>query len=374
MSDFTRRDVLGAVAAGGLLAAGGAAPAAEAPADEELPVFRFALGAQKAHEYDGGWARQATAVNFPISKNVAGVLMGLQPGALRELHWHANAAEWAYVIQGQARTTVFSPAGHWQTADFAPGDVWYFPRGYGHSIQGIGREECVFLLGFDNGYFSEFATFSITDWLAHTPREVLAKNLGVPAATFADFPKKEVYIAKGPVPPPLPANPAPGSLNSGPLTHKYRLLAQEAHVTPGGSLTIVSEREFPISTTMTGAIMTLKPGALRELHWHPNADEWQYYLSGRGRMTLFGSSGRARTDDFGPGDVGYAPMGYGHYIENIGEKECRVLLLFNSGQYQEIALSAWLASNPRLLVATNFGIGEDVVARFPKKTMVIDPK
>ncbi len=79
---------------------------------------------------------------------------------------------------------------------------------------------------FDNGYFSEFGTFSITDWLGHTPPEVLAKNFGLPASAFADFPKKEVYIAKGPVPPPLPEDPAPGSLNAPPLSHRYRLLAQ----------------------------------------------------------------------------------------------------------------------------------------------------
>jgi oxalate decarboxylase/phosphoglucose isomerase-like protein (cupin superfamily) len=93
------------------------------------------------------------------------------------------------------------------------------------SIQGIGPGTCTFLLVFDNGYFSEFGTFSITDWLGHTPPEVLARNFGLPASTFANFPKKEVYIATGPVPPTLPQDPAPGSLNEPPLTHRYRLLA-----------------------------------------------------------------------------------------------------------------------------------------------------
>ena len=88
--------------------------------------------------------------------------------------------------------------------DFSPGDVWYFPRGHGHSIQGLGPGTCTFVLVFDNGYFSEFGTFSITDWISHTPPEVLAKTFNLPAETFADFPKKEVYIATGPVPPPLP--------------------------------------------------------------------------------------------------------------------------------------------------------------------------
>src|SRR6266568_2199592 len=155
----------------------------------------------------------------------------------------------AYVIKGQCRVTTINPQGQSQMVDFNAGDVWYFPRGFGHSIQSIGREDCLFVLVFDNGYFSEFGTFSISDWLGHTAPEVLAKNLGVPAQTFANFPKSEVYIAKGPVPPPLPADPAPGSLNAGSLTRRYRLLAQRPETYPGGTNRLVSQRVFATATT-----------------------------------------------------------------------------------------------------------------------------
>src|SRR5262245_23213499 len=290
MSDISRRHVLGA-AAGSVIAAAAADASADGQppfgptpsvlAGKDLPSFRFQLGAVTPKTWDGGWAKQATVVEFPVSEKLAGVLMSLAPGALRELHWHANAAEWAYVIRGQCRVTTIDPKGQSQTSDFNAGDVWYFPRGFGHSIQGIGSADCLFLLVFDNGYFSEFGTFSITDWVGHTPPEVLAKNFGVPAQTFANFPKSEVYIAKGPVPAPLPADPAPGSLRDGALTHRYRLLAQRPQDYPGGTNRLVSQREFPISATLTGALMRIKPGRLPELHWHPHADEWQYYSSGR---------------------------------------------------------------------------------------------
>lgn len=374
MKDVSRRDVLGAalLTAGGLAAGVGDADAAD-DKPGELPAFRFQLGQAKDQVYDGGTSKQATADNFPVSKGIAGVLMTLQAGGLRELHWHANAAEWAYMLKGRARTTIFDPDGRSQRVDFGPGDVWYFPRGFGHSIQGLGPDGCTFILAFDNGYFSDFATFSITDWLAHTPREVLAKNLGVPAATFADFPKKEVYITKGPVPPPLPADPPPGSQKSTPLSHRFRLEAQEPRVFGGGEARFVTVKDFPISTTMCGATMRLKPGALRELHWHPNADEWQYFISGRARVTVFASGGRASTVEFGAGDVGYVPMGYGHYVENIGTEDCRILFVFNSGDYQEIALADWMASNPRELVATNFGVPEATASRFPRRTEFIVP-
>jgi len=380
MSEVSRRNLLGAAAAGSMIAAA-ASPEALAQgqgqpafgptppplAGNELPSFRFALGAVTPKSWVGGWAKEATVAQFPVSEKLAGVLMSLTPGGLRELHWHANAAEWAYVLKGQCRVTTIDPHDHSQITDFGPGDVWYFPRGYGHSIQGIGREDCLFLLVFDNGYFSEFGTFSISDWIAHTPPEVLAKNFGVPAQTFANFPKSEVYIAQGPVPPPLAADPAPGTLNSGSLTHRYRLLAQRPQTFTGGNMRLVSEREFPMSTTMTGSLMRIKPGGLRELHWHPNADEWQYYIGGRARMSVFGSHGRVRTEEFNPGDVGYVPQGYGHYIENSGSDALDVLIVLNNGTYQSISLSAWIAANPHLLLSTNFRVPESAFANFPTR-------
>ena len=377
MTDVSRRMVIGGAAAiGGVVMAGdgdsyvGQPPYGPMPAPlqgKELPSLRYALGAAPNIPRDGGWSKEATALNFPVSQKLAGVLMQLDPGSLRELHWHANAAEWAYVIKGACRVTTIDPNGQCEIVDFGAGDVWYFPRGHGHSIQGIGTEPCEFILIFDNGYFSEFGTFSITDWIGHVPAEVLAKNFAVPASTFADFPKQEVYLVKGPVPPPLSANAAPGSLNAPAETHRYRMLAQRPpQEYPGGTLRVVSQKEFPISTTMTGALMRVKPGGLRELHWHPNADEWQYYIKGKARMTVFGSGGRARTEEYGPGDVGYAPQGFAHYIENIGDDELELVLAFNNGDYQSISASAWFAANPPELLATNFGVQVSTFANFPK--------
>jgi oxalate decarboxylase len=375
MSEFSRRDMLSAAAAGGMIAAAattdglaeGQPPFGPTPpvlAGAQLPSFRFQLGAVAPKSWNGGWAKEATVAEFPVSEKLAGVLMSLNPGGLRELHWHANAAEWAYVIKGQCRVTTINPQGQSQIADFAAGDVWYFPRGFGHSIQGIGSENCLFVLVFDNGYFSEFGTFSISDWVGHTPPEVLAKNFGVAASTFANFPKREVYIAKGPVPPPLPADPAPGTINPGTLTHRYRLLAQRPDTYPGGTNRLVSQREFPNSTTITGALMRIKPGGMRELHWHPNADEWQYYIGGRARMSVFGSNGRVRMEEFNAGDVGYVPQGYGHYIENAGSEDLELLIVLNNGTYESISLANWIGANPHLLLATNFEVPESTFKDF----------
>src|SRR5262249_1332988 len=144
-----------------------------------------------------------------------------------------------------------------------------------------GKEPCHFILIFDNGYFSEFGTFSITDWIGHAPKPLLAKNFGLPESTFDSFPKQEVYFARGAIPPEPAAAPLQG-VKLPPETHKYRLLSQDPHATFSNSREWrVDASRFPISKTVTGVVLDLEPGALRELHWHPNADEWQYIISGR---------------------------------------------------------------------------------------------
>jgi oxalate decarboxylase len=109
---------------------------------------------------------------------------------------------------------------------------------------------------------------------------------------------------------------------------------------------------------------------MRQLHWHPNADEWQYYIKGRARMTVFGSQGRSITREFGPGDVGYVPMGCGHYLETIGDTECEMLAVFNSGTYQEISLTEWLSKTPERLMETNFGVSPKIIDALKKGPML----
>ena len=295
---------------------------APAPLDgPELPSFRYSLGAQKTEQFNGGTAKEANVTGFPVSEKLAGVYMTLEPGALRELHWHANAAEWAYVIEGNCRVTTIDPAGQCEIVDFGPGDVWYFPRGHGHSIQGIGPGTCVFLLVFDNGYFSEFGTFSISDWIGHTPPEVLARNFGVPASTFADFPKKEVYINTGPVPPPLPAEPAPGSLNEPPLTHQISPARGKARDNSPAARCgrVIGER-----------ISDLDHHDRRAAHHRARRHARAALAPARGRVAVLHQGQRADDGVRQPracahrsvrrGDVGYVPQGYGHYIENTGQR------------------------------------------------------
>jgi oxalate decarboxylase len=392
MNSISRRQVLAGTAAGGLLtttavvnAQGG--PFQSRPGDggvgrqaSELPPgekvahhdpkdvadlldFRFSLDGSRPKVTSGGWAKEATVHQFPISKGIAGVHMFLDPGASRELHWHAIAAEWAYVIDGRCQTVVLDPSGASEINNYGPGDLWFFPKGHGHSIQTIGDKPCHFVLSFDNGAFSEHGTFSITDWIDVTPKDMLALNFGVPKEVFDAFPKGETYIQAGPVLPASEALDAPWPKES---THKFSLLHDNraARDFDGGTFRLATVDEWPISKSMSGGVMTIRPGAMRNLHWNVNANEWHYYLRGKGQVALFGSGGRGKVAEFEPGDVAYIPQGFGHAIKNVGDEDLEIVQTWDNGKFEEIDLTKWVQSSPRYLLANNLaGVPETTITR-----------
>src|SRR5216684_5166174 len=166
------------------------------------PPFKYSFSLATKRVEAGGWTRQVTVRDLPLSKTMAGVEMRLISGGIRELHWHV-ASEWALMLYGSARITAVDQEGRAFVEDVNAGDLWLFPGGIPHSIQGLGEDGCRFLLVFDDGNFNEFETFLLTDWIAHTPLEVLAKNFNVPGETFGNVPKKELFIFERPLPRPL---------------------------------------------------------------------------------------------------------------------------------------------------------------------------
>lgn len=324
-----------------------------------VPNLKFSFSDTHMVLKNGGWSREVTARDLPIATTLAGVNMSLTPGGVRELHWHQQA-EWSYMLLGHARITAVDQNGRNFIADVGPGDLWYFPPGIPHSIQGL-EDGCEFLLVFDDGHFSDLSTFSISDWFAHTPKDVLSANFGVPMSAFNHIPKEQVYIFQDKVPGSIDTQKVQSPYGTVPQTFKHRLLAQTPIKTPGGSVRIVDSTNFPISKNIAAALVEIKPGAMRELHWHPNNDEWQYYLQGQGRMTVFAANGVARTFDYRAGDVGYVPFANGHYIQNTGTETLWFLEMFKSDRFQDVSLNQWMALTPTELVQSNLNIGPDLL-------------
>ena len=348
---------------------GMAAPSTDAGT---IPNLKFSYTTARNRLTTGGWAREVTIRELPVATELAGVNMRLKPGGIRELHWHKEA-EWAYMIAGSARITAVDAEGRNFIDDVGAGDLWNFPAGIPHSIQGL-EDGCEFLLVFDDGGFSENETFLITDWFAHTPPEVLAQNIGVPEAAFANLPadvEHERYIFAADVPPPLEQDAVSGPAGTVPQPFSYRMLEQEPIKAAGGQVRIVDSRNFPAASTVAAALVEVQPGGMREMHWHPNTDEWQYFISGRGRMTVFASSGKARTFDYQAGDVGYVPFAMGHYVQNTGDETLVFLELFRSDHFADISLNQWMALTPPELVRAHLNIDDRTIAALSKTKPII---
>jgi oxalate decarboxylase len=406
MDDLTRRTLLTATAAGGLLAAttagaqtneavpqprrpgrGGTDPGPRnltrdlenpdllvPPSTDHgtLPNLRFSFSDAHVRLESGGWARQITVRELGVSKDIAGVNMRLNAGGVRELHWH-KAAEWAYLLNGSARITAVDAQGRNFVDDVGVGDLWYFPSGIPHSIQGLNPDGCEFLLVFDDGDFDEDNTFLLSDWFKHTPSEVLSKNFGVAGSSFANVPDpSQLYMFPAPVPGPLSSDKVVGA-TAGSLALSHKMMAQQPIKTKSGTVRITDTSVFPASKTISAALVEIEPGGLRELHWHPNNNEWQYYIEGKARMGVFAASGQARTFDFAAGDVGYVPFAMGHYIENIGTTPVRFLEVFKSDYYADVSLNQWLALTPPELVQAHLKIDQQTLAAFHKTKSPVVP-
>jgi oxalate decarboxylase len=337
-----------------------------------LPNLRFSFSDAHVRQESGGWTRQVTVRELGVSKNIAGVNMRLNAGASRELHWH-KAAEWAYMLYGSARITGIDPEGRNFVDDVGVGDLWYFASGIPHSIQGLNPDGAEFLLVFDDGDFDEDNTFLISDWFKHTPNEVLAKNFGLDASLFGHTrDPSELYIFPLPVPGPLSSDKIAGATTV-PQSFSHRMMAQQPIKTKSGTVRITDSKVFPASKTIAAALVEVEPGAMRELHWHPNTDEWQYYIEGRARMGVFAAAGQARTFDFRAGDVGFVPFAMGHYIENTGTTPLRFLEIFKSDYYADVSLNQWMALTPPELVQGTLGVDNKVMAALRKEKVPVVP-
>ncbi|KAG6919838.1 hypothetical protein DXG01_000343 [Tephrocybe rancida] len=303
---------------------------------------------------EGGWAREQNTDVLPIATELAGVNMRLEAGAIRqvprtmlyELHWHKTA-------EGDARISTMTPEGQVFVGDVSEGDLWYFPAGHPHSIQarnttGDGAE---FLLIFDSGHFSEDATFLLTDWLAHVPKSVLAKNFGVSDLTaFDHIPEKELYIFPSSAP---PEDPTADMVipNNTPNPYTFALSKVIPTKSTGGSVKVVDSRTFKVANKISAVEVVVEAGGMS---------------SGEARVTVFASSTNAHTYNFQAGDIGYVPPSYGHYVENAGNTTLKFLEIFHGGNVQDISLTQWLALTPPSLVKAHLGFSDELIGKLSK--------
>ncbi|KAI1097495.1 putative oxalate decarboxylase oxdC [Jackrogersella minutella] len=336
-----------------------------------VPNVKWSFSDSKTRILKGGWVREQVVTDLPTSKDISAAQQHLTKGAIRELHWH-RVAEWGYVYSGSIIISAVDQNGKFEYSKLGVGDVWYFPKGAAHTVQGL-EDENEFLLVFDDGNFDAVGTtFNVDDWISHTPKSVLAKNFGLSEDVFGSVPSPNPYITNGTI------DEHDVSGGNGELTGdaSFAYIAKDHPLEKvpggGGTLRIIDSRTFPISTTIAATVVTVEPKGLRELHWHPNAEEWLYFHKGQARATVFLGSSAARTFDFSAGDTGVFPDNSGHYIENTSETEELVWIeIYKSDRVEDISLTQWLALTPAGIVSTILKIPLDVAENLQKEKQLI---
>ncbi|CAI4219739.1 unnamed protein product [Parascedosporium putredinis] len=337
-----------------------------------VPNLKWRFSDSKSRNYPGGWLRTQVKQDLPESHDIAAAQQHLSKGAIREPHWHKNA-EWGFVYAGSVLISIIDEEGATQLETLNYGDIWYFPKGTAHTVQGL-EDENEFLLVFDNADFDSAGnTFNVADWLSRTPKDVLARNFGVDESVFDDIPKTTPNILKG-TPSTRNVTAGAGGYATGDHSYIYRTLQHDPEPVPGngGTFYKIDSTNFPVSTTIAATFVTLKPGGLRELHWHPNVEEWLYFHSGEARATVFTGNGNSRTFDFHAGDTAVFPDNSGHYIENTSETEDLVWIeIYNSDRVVDIALGEWLALTPADIVAQSLNVPIEFVEKLKREKQVL---
>ncbi|CAL8464787.1 g4322 [Coccomyxa elongata] len=346
------------------LIAGIVISSAQQGSGERTALYAQKWSAMPSETFPGGTYKYSNIANFPGSPAISASLVTLVPGGLRELHWH-NASEWAYVLNGTCRSTVIESTGDaaqrpTETWDFATGDLWYFRPNEAHMVQGLAPTGCTYLAGYNDGAFDDKRALSASAWLSTLPPEILAQGLGtnasvvdanVAANTFT-------FMPLGPVPnttiDEYRASFARLPSQDVVLTHRYQLAnAAPAADNSGGWLRKAGTRQFPIATDISGAVFKIAPGGMRQIHWHTTLTEWQFIINGTVRVGVFTEPGVHEESILGPGDVGYAPKGAGHWLANTSKTEpAYIILIFDGGPFTDIDLPWMLGNVPYQVTAT----------------------
>ena len=198
-----------------------------------------------------------------------------------------------------------------------------------------------------------------TPILTTVQKEVLSKNFGVPTSAFDKIPQDELYIFRGtPAPKDIEEQNVKTSAGLVPRarSYSYHFSEQPGHEVAGGSVKIVDSSSFPIAANFSAAVVTVRPGGMREIHWHPTSDEWTFFIKGQGRATLFTAPDQATTFGYRAGDVGYFPQSNSHYIENTGNEDLQFLEVLQAPQFTGMFVNFWESWSDWLMVFFSFQI------------------
>ena len=258
--------------------------------------------------------------------------------------------------------TIFSPdAGH-DTFTVSEGEIVYVPKGYLHHIENINHGETKFAIAFNHDMPEDIgisgSTGSMTD-------SILGATFGLGPEYFGKFKKSNrdlIITSKS------DSKVTASTYQKVPNYHKFNLKAFPPAVqSKRGTVSLGNANNFGILNGLACYLLTLKPKGIREPHWHPNAAELDYVISGRARMTIFSPGDKVDTFEVGSNEIVFIPPAYFHYIENVNSNEdMQFAVFFNHERPEDIGISGAFGAYSNEVLGSIFGLESKFLESLPK--------
>jgi oxalate decarboxylase len=312
---------------------------------------------------NGGTRTMVNKDNFAILKGMAFYLLRLDTEGVREPHWHPNAAELSYCLAGNALVTIYSPGAGHDTFTVKEGEIVYVPRGYLHHIENINRGETRFAITFNHERPEDIGISGSTGCITD---RILGATFGMGSDYFDNFKKSNRDLIITSISNSIKSTTA--AYQQIPNYHKFNLKGFPPTVqSKGGNVSLGNANSFEILKGLACYLLTLKPKGIREPHWHPNAAELDYVISGRARMTVFSPGDKVDTFEVGANEIVFIPPGYFHYIENLDSNEdMQFAVFFNDERPEDIGISGAFGAYSNEVLGSLFSVTTKVLDSLPK--------
>ncbi len=320
---------------------------------------RSLLTADRAVDGELGSLTRLTADTFPILQRMSIKRLVLEPGVIREPHWHANANELTYCLSGSLLVTIFDNADEFSSFTISAGQMFHVDSGALHHIENVGDTTAELIVVFGHERPEDFSLRSAFGF--QTPA-VLGNTYDLPASAFDAFPRSTesplLVRREGSATIPDTA----GWANR----HKFDVEGQQAPLKAAtGSAHLARSQYWPILKNLSMYSLRIEDDGMREPHWHPETAELGYVHAGRARMSILDPDGTVDTYLLGPGDVYFIPRAYPHQIEVISEEEIHFLVFFDQPIPGDIGYRASASAFSREVLAASFGVAVDTLPEFP---------
>ena len=323
------------------------------------PHVRSLIAAAAQHESELGSIRRLAKDAFPILERISIKRLVLEPGAIREPHWHADADELACCIAGDVLVSILDSADVFASFTIGAGEMFHVQSGSLHQIENVGEVAAELIVVFSNSAPEDFSLHGAFGAMSDA---VLGNTYGLPAADFARLPRDTgspdlVRAFGAPVVPDTAGLPDP---------HKFSLEAQQPALEyPFGNARLARVQVWPALRQLSMYSLRITTAGMREPHWHPQTAELGYVLRGEARMSILDPDGSVDTYYLRAGDAYFVPRAYPHQIEVVGDEDIHFLVFFDQPTPGDIGYRSSASALSSRALASTFGVSEEELPSFP---------